>query len=63
VRTEHLFSEAFLNRKSLRMMFAQTTFPIDMNGKGKDKAVMRTGEGIHTKKGKRNIPVCDPSTF
>jgi hypothetical protein len=45
------------------MMFAQTTLPIDMNGKGKDRVVMHTVEGIHTKKGKRNISVCDPRTF
>jgi hypothetical protein len=63
VTTEHVFSKAFLNRKFFRTVFAQTTFPIDMNGKGKDKVVMHTVEGIHTKKSKRNMSVCDPSTF
>jgi hypothetical protein len=45
------------------MILPQTTFAIDMNGKGRDKVVMYTVEGIHTKKGKRNMSVCDLSAI
>jgi hypothetical protein len=51
VTTKRLFSKAILNTEFFKMVSEQTTFALDKDGKGKDKVVKCTVEGIHTEKG------------
>jgi hypothetical protein len=61
VTTKRLFCKAVLNTKFFKMVFAQTTFSVDKDGKRKDEVVNCTAEGIHTEKGERNLSVGDPN--